>query len=133
MLFRSYSYASGKNAGLYDIKSEYLLLLFLNPDCEACKSIVEQLTGDEKLTEMIKSKQIKVLTIYVDEEIELWKKQMKSYPKEWLHGYDATLSMRDSEVYDLNAIPTLYLLDKDKRVILKDAIPEQLLYTINTL
>jgi hypothetical protein len=31
----------------------------------------------------------------------------------------------DRELYDLKAMPTLYLLDKDKKVLLKDAPVEQ--------
>ena len=29
-------------------------------------------------------------------------------------------SLKNDEIYDLKAIPTLYLLDKDKKVVLKD-------------
>lgn len=32
----------------------------------------------------------------------------------------------ERQLYDLKAMPTLYLLDKDKRVILKDAPVEQI-------
>ncbi|MGL5682274.1 MAG: DUF5106 domain-containing protein [Marinifilaceae bacterium] len=127
-----FSYASGKTGTLHQIDSDHVLLMFLNPDCDACKSTIEVLLGDGILNEKIKSKQIKVLTVYVDEEVDLWKKQIKSYPQEWLNGYDPTMTMRASETYNLNAIPTLYLLDKNKRVLLKDAIPEQVLYTIST-
>jgi len=30
------------------------------------------------------------------------------------------VSLKNDEIYDLKAIPTLYLLDKDKKVVLKD-------------
>ena len=30
--------------------------------------------------------------------------------------------VRDRELYDLKAIPALYLLDRDKRVMVKDAV-----------
>lgn len=40
-------------------------------------------------------------------------------PANWLVGYDLT-GILDAETYDLPAMPTPYLLDGDKRVILKD-------------
>ncbi len=39
----------------------------------------------------------------------------------WINGYDKELTVLERELYDLKAMPTLYLLDKDKKVLLKDA------------
>ncbi len=38
----------------------------------------------------------------------------------WINSYDSTVSLKNDEIYDLKAMPALYLLDKDKKVILKD-------------
>ena len=38
----------------------------------------------------------------------------------WINSYESTVSLKNVEIYDLKAIPTLYLLDKDKKVVLKD-------------
>ena len=46
-------------------------------------------------------------------------------PSGWINGYDKELTVLDRELYDLKAMPTLYLLDKDKKVLLKDAPVEQ--------
>ena len=35
--------------------------------------------------------------------------------------YDKELVIKNKNLYDLRAIPTLYLLDKNKTVLLKDA------------
>lgn len=121
-----FQFQNGKNSSLYAIKSPYTLLLFINPDCEACKTVVEQLIADNQLTRLIQLKKLKLVTLYVDEEIDLWRKQIASYPSQWLHAFDPTFTLRHSETYNLNAIPTIYLLDKEKIVILKDPIPDQL-------
>ena len=47
-------------------------------------------------------------------------------PKEWINGYDKKLVIKEKNLYDLKAIPTLYLLDKDKKVLLKDATVAQI-------
>ena len=39
----------------------------------------------------------------------------------WIDAYDAEQTILNQNLYDLKAIPTLYLLDKDKKVLLKDA------------
>ena len=41
-------------------------------------------------------------------------------PAAWINSYDKSLDIKNKEVYDLKAIPTLYLLDKEKKVVLKD-------------
>ena len=41
--------------------------------------------------------------------------------REWVNGYDKTFAIKEQQLYDLKAIPTLYLLNKDKTVLLKDA------------
>jgi hypothetical protein len=40
-------------------------------------------------------------------------------PAEWIQGRDE-YGLYKNNVYDLRAIPSLYLLDKDKKVLLKD-------------
>ena len=42
------------------------------------------------------------------------------------NGYDKKLVIKEKNLYDLKAIPTLYLLDKDKKVLLKDATVAQI-------
>ena len=53
-------------------------------------------------------------------------------PDNWINSYDKSMKMKNDELYDLRAIPTLYLLDQDKVVLLKDcmSIPtiEQTIY-----
>lgn len=56
-----------------------------------------------------------------DEELQEWKRHLSDFPKEWINGYDKGLVIKEKNLYDLKAIPTLYLLDQKKIVILKDA------------
>ena len=37
-------------------------------------------------------------------------------PAAWINSYDNTVSLKNDEIYDLKAIPTLYLLDKTKKL-----------------
>ena len=61
-----------------------------------------------------------------DEDKEEWERHLPDFPKEWINGYDKKLVIKEKNLYDLKAIPTLYLLDKDKKVLLKDATVAQI-------
>ena len=73
------------------------------------------------MTELVKRGELKVLAMYIDEDLTAWRENSGKYPNEWIYAYDHNLVLRDNNIYGLRAIPSLYLLDKEKRVILKDA------------
>lgn len=116
--------ARGRMHTLYGIKSELTLLFFSNPGCTACKGIIDVLNGDPVISQLIGSGVMSVLNIYIDEDIEAWRSYMPIYPEKWYNGFDPDLTIREVPLYNVRAIPSLYLLDNDKTVIMKDA-PEQ--------
>ena len=118
---------AGKRRTLYGIKARKILLIFGNPDCAACKEIAEALASDAYINEMIGSGALKVVDIYIDEEIGLWKERIADYPASWINGYDPSFVIRTDLLYHVRAVPSLYLLDGDKTVLLKDATPEPIL------
>jgi hypothetical protein len=74
-----------------------------------------------------------VLNIYIDEDLQAWKDYMPVYPQEWYNGFDPDLVLRNNDIYNIRAIPSLYLLDKEKTVLLKDAVPEKIFELIERL
>jgi hypothetical protein len=42
-------------------------------------------------------------------------------PKEWINSYDRGCHIERENLYNISAIPALYLLDKDKIVLVKDS------------
>lgn len=118
---------AGKRRTLYSIKAERTLLIFGNPDCNACKDLVAQMGAYPEITEQITSGTLRVVDIYIDQDIALWKQRMADYPSAWINGYDPTFTIREDVLYNVRAIPSLYLLDKDKTVLLKDTLPEKVL------
>ena len=103
------------------MKAEYVLLVFGNPDCTACRELVESMSSVPEISALEASGRLKVVDIYIDQEIDLWKERMASYPKYWIIGYDPDYVIRQDIIYDVRAVPSIYLLDKDKTVLLKDA------------
>lgn len=117
----------GRLRTLYGISAEFTLLIFGNPDCSACRDLMEQMDASEEIAELIGAGRLKVADIYIDEDIDLWMEKRSDYPADWINGYDPSFRIRTDLLYNVRALPSLYLLDKDKRVLLKDAPPERVL------
>lgn len=116
---------SGRTRTLHSLKAEYVLLIFGNPDCTACKDLVQNMSSVPEIAALEASGRLKVVDIYIDQDIDLWKKRAAAYPQNWINGYDPDYVIRQDLIYDVRAIPSIYLLDKDKTVLLKDA-PENI-------
>ena len=117
----------GKIRSLYEIKAPLTLLFFSNPGCEACMNIINVLRGEPAIAELISSGMMAVLNIYIDEDLEAWRSYMPIYPEEWYNGFDPDFAIRNEMLYNVRAIPSLYLLDENKTVLLKDA-PENVVF-----
>ena len=117
----------GRMFSLYKIKSELTLLFFSNPGCTACKEIIDVLNNDPVISGLIADGKMKVLNIYIDEDLDAWRSYMPIYPETWYNGFDPDLVIRGETLYNVRAIPSLYLLDRDKTVLMKDA-PESRLF-----
>ena len=125
--FRFTDYA-GRTRRLYDIRAGHTLLIFSNPGCEACKTLYSNLVANPFLSESIKSGRIAVVNVYIDEDLEAWRNYRETYPEDWYNGYDPTFTIRRDLLYDVRGIPSVYVLDSEKRVVLKDA-PEERVYS----
>lgn len=87
----TYTPLKGGKASLYATAGDPLLLFFFRPDCPTCKDVKEYVEKNGI------DKRVKILFVNPDTNTHL------------------------DTIYDLRASPTLYLLDKDKKVLLKDA------------
>ena len=116
--------ASGRSQSLYSVKSDFILIYINNPGCPMCREIQQQILSSQLLTELQNQKLLKIVALYPDEDITLWKSH--PLPSSWISGYDKGCLVEKNRTYDLRAIPALYLLDKEKRVLVKDStsIPE---------
>lgn len=121
-----YMLADGKVSSLYEVETDYLLLFFYQPDCHTCMDIKEKIVGSSLIKECMNHKKMRILAIYPGENIYSWKSNLAYMPSDWIHAYDHTERIRGEEIYDLKTSSTLYLLDKEKKVLLKDANVEQI-------
>lgn len=124
---------AGKRHTLYGIKAETTLLFFTNPGCPACKEIIESLTSDGKIAALVASGRLAVVNVYIDEELDKWRENASVYPKNWYNGYDQSYIIHSDVTYNVRAIPSLYVLDSEKKVIMKDAPVENVLPYLDNL
>lgn len=122
----TYTLVSGKSGTLYGVKANYTLLFINNPGCHACEEGIKELKQAPAINKEFETGNLKILSVYPDEDKEEWERHLSDFPKEWINGYDKKLMIKEKNLYDLKAIPTLYLLDKNKKVLLKDAVVGQI-------
>ena len=103
---------------LKDLKANYILVYFNNPDCESCEKVKERLAASEQINQLVNSKKLIVLAIYPYENQKLWKKS--KYPKMMINGWNQSQNIEQGELYDLPTLPCFYLLDKDYKVLIKN-------------
>jgi thiol-disulfide isomerase/thioredoxin len=130
----TYTLASGATGTLYGLRAPFTLLFFNNPGCPTCRSMMDTIAATPYLQALIEDGTLKVLAVYTDEDLTAWRDYLPQMPEGWIASYDAARKIPTEDLYDLKAIPTLYLLDRDKRVLLKDemSIPriEQTIYNL---
>lgn len=97
-----------------------LLLVFYDPECESCHEVLREMTADASLAGAVKAGRVTVLAVYTEGNQEAWRKGLADMPEGWIIGTDRQ-KVKEEALYDLKAMPSLYLLDGQKRVLLKDA------------
>ena len=119
-----YTVASGRTSNLYSLKADFVLIYINNPGCPMCRQIQEQLVASQIVADALKDGRLKILAIYPDEDLTLWHEH--PLPKSWINGYDRGRRLEKDRLYDLRAIPAMYLVDREKKVLVKDSttVPE---------
>lgn len=119
--------ASGKVGSLYETHAQYTILFFYDPDCNVCSNYVDIFNKHTLLNSYIEQKKIKVLAVCVEDKFEQWKNDIEKLPSTWIKAYDIEQQITRKRIYSLDVMPMMYLLDKDKKVILKDPELSELL------
>jgi thiol-disulfide isomerase/thioredoxin len=117
--------STGKPAYLYDQKGDYTVVVFWDPTCGHCKEELPKI--DSVYRASWKSNNVKMYAVLTESHKAEWIKYIKEHDLgDWTHVYQ-TKEMADAEnaaqkpgfrqLYDVTQTPTLYLLDKDKRIV----------------
>ena len=115
-----YTLADGSQHRMHNIEANYTILMFSNPGCPMCREIMEEITSSPLLNLLTEHGDLRTLSLYPDEDLEAWREHFKDMPTSWIRAYDKGMKITVERLYNLSAIPSLYLLDNQKRVIIKD-------------
>jgi len=121
----------GKRMNLREVKADYVLLYLNDPECSACRQIKEGLVASDIVARWKNSGRMKVLSVCIEGETEGWKNILA--PEGWIDGCDKQRILVEEDLYDLRNLPAIYLLDAEKRIILKNATLQRLEQTLKQL
>ncbi|WP_442590761.1 DUF5106 domain-containing protein [Pedobacter sp. AW31-3R] len=111
----------GNKSSLYDINAPFTLLFFYEPGCPHCEDAMIQLQTTPGFQQLVEKGNLNVLAIYAMGDRNIWKAYQSHIPATWTNGLDKNRQILNQGLYEIRASPTLFLLDKDKVVLLKDA------------
>jgi len=127
--------SSGAENPLYNIKANYIVVVFWDPSCGHCQHEVPRL--DSIYNAKWKSEGVKMYGVLTEpKDFDLWKKFIREKNLgNWINVYETEAQRKMVEqakqpsykqLFDVTQTPTLYLLDKDKKIIAKKLTMEQL-------
>ncbi|MBS0011089.1 MAG: redoxin domain-containing protein [Bacteroidales bacterium] len=120
---------SGTWKSLYDVKSEFTILYFWEPNCGHCKTVTPELRDYYRKN---KDKGIEVFAVCTQNNKEEWEEYIAEYSLEWINGWDPTRSTSYDFYYNVRATPLIYVLDRDKKIIAKKLPSDKLEEFIST-
>ena len=116
-----YTTRSGATGSLYELKTDFVLIFFHNLDCGTCREVSAAISASPTVSELMHQGRLTVLAIYPDMAADMWRQYLPQMPAAWTHGYDRDLEIANQHTYILRVLPALYLIGRDRRVIMKDA------------
>jgi len=115
-----YTTVSGAKGSLYNVKSDYIMVVFYDFDCEDCNVLKKLIEESLIVNDMLKQRKLAIVAIYPGANMEGWKRSSSQVPAAWINGYDHNEEIANEGTYILRSIPTLFLLDRNYMVILKE-------------
>lgn len=101
---------------LYDVKAKFTVLYFYDPDCGHCQHKTPILY---KSYPELREKGVEILGICTTTNEKRWKEFIQQDDLAWINLADLTGQSHFRYYYDVRSTPTVYILDKDKKIIVK--------------
>lgn len=127
----SFVLPEGQKTSLYQIKHpDCLLVIFYDPVCEHCKEVINQIRNNPIISNQLENNQLNVLAVFSGEDEDEWRQNLSIIPSGWTVGMeDGTI--QDDGTYIFRRMPTMYLIDNQNNVILKDPTPQTIIETLS--
>lgn len=110
---------------LFDIKKDYTVIYFWDPDCGHCKKESPKLV--EFYNEYSEKLDVEVYTVCADSSLANMKKYIREKNMNFINvNGPRTYTTDYHELYNIFTTPVIMVLDKDKKIIAKRLVSEQL-------
>jgi len=129
----------GKSLNLYDLKSNYIVLVFWDPTCGHCQTEIPRI--NRLYQNNWEKRDLSIYAVNMNSEVQNeWGEFIKNHDlNQWNHVSPAGVvngdySQEDVDyktLYNIEQTPVFYLLDKNKTIIAKDIDPEDYLKFID--
>jgi thiol-disulfide isomerase/thioredoxin len=115
---------AGKKVSVQTVQANYTILFFYAPTCGHCKEASPTLKA---FYEKNKANGIKVMAISTEHNVEDWKSFITTYHfEDIINGFDSLNQIDFNKKFDVVTTPTVYILDKNKKIIARKMPVEQL-------
>ena len=110
----------GNTCHLHQLDSVLTLLFFNSPDCGSCQINKERLDTIQDINDYVNAGLLQIVAIYPYDDKDLWCNT--NYPSNMLNFWNEDQAVYEDDVYDLPCIPVYYLLNRDRRVLIKNEV-----------
>ncbi len=118
--------ASGDPVRLHSIAADYTVLFFWDPECGHCKKSIPAIID---FYQQYKDKGVEIVGICTKTGADIascWSTVQERGMDIWINVADQYLRNRYKTVYDIKTTPQIFILDKDKKIIVKKIAGEDL-------
>ncbi len=106
----------GNEINLRGIEAAFTVLYFYSPECGHCKTKTPLLY--ESYPDLV-AKGVEIIAICTDTDEKKWKDFIVKNDLGWINLADLESKTNVRYFYDIRSTPTVYILDKDKKIVLK--------------
>ena len=108
---------------LYDVEKDFTVLYFWEPDCGHCKEATPKLKA---YYDKPRDYSLEVFAVCTTSDKAKWTKYIEDNKLIWINGWDPKRSSHFDYYYNVQSTPTIYILDKNKKIIAKKLAVEEI-------
>jgi len=114
---------SGIFVSLYDVKKDFTILYFWEPNCGHCKEATPKLKAYYEKT---RNSNIEIFAVCTQSDKQKWTQYIEENKLTWINGWDPQRSSHFDSYYNVQSTPLVYILDKNKVIIAKKLSAEDI-------
>jgi len=108
--------SDGSVSSLHHLNAAFTIMVFWEPDCGHCQKVIPEVW---RLYQKYKSQNVDVFAVYTQYDKNKWIDYINKNKIFWTNVWDSEYNSNFRNLYNIYSTPTIYLLDKDKKIIAK--------------